>query len=61
MGLYPIDCPTCKKPHLWFSGNLDTRCGDCVKAETFMPCGHHPCLLGECKSCDHHCCGGKKK
>lgn len=31
MGLYPIDCPNCHKPHLWFSGNLDTRCPDCVK------------------------------
>jgi len=33
MGLYPIDCPKCRKPHLWWSGNLDTRCPDCVKKE----------------------------
>lgn len=31
MGLYPINCPGCNKPHLWFSGNMDTRCPDCVK------------------------------
>jgi hypothetical protein len=30
MGLYPISCPVCKKSHLWFSGNLDTRCSACV-------------------------------
>ena len=30
MGLYPIDCPSCKKPYMWFSGNLpDQRCGEC--------------------------------
>lgn len=30
MGLYPIDCPQCKKPFMWFSGNLpDQRCVEC--------------------------------
>lgn len=29
MGLYAIDCPVCKKGHLWFSGNLDQRCQEC--------------------------------
>lgn len=29
MGLYPIDCPTCKKPFLWFSGRTDKRCAEC--------------------------------
>lgn len=29
MGLYPITCPTCTKPFMWFSGNLDQRCQDC--------------------------------
>lgn len=31
MGLYPIDCPKCKKPHIWFSGNSDQRCSECSK------------------------------
>lgn len=31
MGLYAIDCPTCDKPFMWFSGNMDQRCGDCQK------------------------------
>lgn len=31
MGLYPIDCSQCKKPFMWFSGNLDSRCSDCIK------------------------------
>lgn len=29
MGLYPIDCPECKKPHMWFSSNHDQRCSEC--------------------------------
>lgn len=29
MGLYPIDCPACGKPHIWFSGTLDQRCDSC--------------------------------
>lgn len=30
MGLYPIDCPSCKKPFMWFSGNAgDQRCDEC--------------------------------
>lgn len=69
MGLYPIDCSNCKKPFLWFSGNLDTRCPDCIKKaeEEFLdqmdkklnktprPCGHLPCTLGHCKGCEKHC------
>lgn len=71
MGLYPIECSGCKKGFLWFSGNLDTRCPDCVKKaeqetemldqmdrqinKTRMSCGHQPCQLGHCKGCDHHC------
>jgi hypothetical protein len=34
MGLYTIDCPSCNKPFMWFSGNLLTTgqlCEDCVK------------------------------
>lgn len=31
MGIYPVDCPSCKKPHQWFSGNLDQRCAACQK------------------------------
>ena len=35
MGLYPIDCPVCKKAHMWFSGNIgETRCSDCQKNST---------------------------
>lgn len=69
MGLYPIDCPNCHKPHLWFSGNLDTRCPDCVKKaeeefldqmdrklnKTLLACGHLPCTLGHCRGCEQHC------
>jgi LSD1 subclass zinc finger protein len=33
MGLYPIDCVSCKKPFMWFSGCLDQRCGDCQVKE----------------------------
>lgn len=29
MGLYPITCPQCKQPHIWFSGTMDQRCGNC--------------------------------
>jgi hypothetical protein len=34
MGLYEILCHECKKPFIWFSGNLDQRCPDeaCVMA-----------------------------
>lgn len=43
MGLYAIDCPTCKKPFMWFSGNLDQRCSACsaasiiVKPKLYLP------------------------
>lgn len=33
MGLYPINCRECGHAFLWFSGNLDQRCGDCRKAD----------------------------
>ena len=29
MGLHHVICPSCKKPHQWFSGNLDNRCMGC--------------------------------
>jgi hypothetical protein len=29
MGLYAIECPQCKRAHLWFSGSLDQRCSKC--------------------------------
>ena len=29
MGLYAIDCTSCKRPFLWFSGSLDQRCASC--------------------------------
>jgi LSD1 subclass zinc finger protein len=29
MGLYPINCPACQKPHMWFSGSMDQRCTAC--------------------------------
>ena len=30
MGTYVINCPECKKPHLWWSGNMpDQRCSKC--------------------------------
>jgi hypothetical protein len=32
MGLYAIDCPSCGKPFMWFSGNLpEQRCDACIK------------------------------
>lgn len=61
MGLYPINCPTCGNGHLWWSGNLDTRCPDCVKANPVvkvtrtMACGHEPCTLKGCFGCVQHC------
>jgi hypothetical protein len=30
MGLIPVACPDCNKQHLWFTGNPDQRCEDCV-------------------------------
>ena len=59
MGLYPINCPTCGKGHLWFSGNLDTRCGDCQKVNPVVKitkvCGHEACTLNGCNGCIQHC------
>jgi hypothetical protein len=31
MGLYSINCPACKQPHVWFSGSMDQRCDSCKK------------------------------
>jgi hypothetical protein len=33
MGTYPVDCPKCKKQHMWFSGNQDQRCNSCIEDE----------------------------
>lgn len=61
MGLYPINCPTCGKGHLWFSGSFDTRCPDCININpivvtaNLLPCGHKPCELKGCKGCVQHC------
>ena len=33
MGLYWIPCRKCEKTFYWFSGNMDQRCPDCIKAE----------------------------
>jgi hypothetical protein len=30
MGLYPMLCPSCNQPHLWWSGNLDQLRHVCV-------------------------------
>jgi hypothetical protein len=30
MGLYAIPCRECGKLFMWFSGNMDQRCGDCL-------------------------------
>lgn len=35
MGLYPIDCPSCGKAFVWFSGNMDQRCHDCQQPKTW--------------------------
>ena len=37
MGLYPIDCVSCGKPFLWFSGTQDQRCGECVEKSNALP------------------------
>ena len=37
MGLYPIDCVSCKKPFMWFSGCLDQRCSDCQNIKKEEP------------------------
>lgn len=29
MGLYSINCPSCSKAHVWFSGSMDQRCESC--------------------------------
>ncbi len=35
MGLYPVDCPQCKKAFMWFSGNAgDPRCDACRNPQT---------------------------
>lgn len=37
MGLYPADCPQCKRTFLWFSGNsLDQVCQQCKNKEVPM-------------------------
>ena len=33
MGLYEIQCPQCKKMHLWFSGISDQRCEACMTSD----------------------------
>ena len=33
MGLYPIECPECGQPYMWFSGNLDQSCEACRNGE----------------------------
>lgn len=37
MGLYTIECPSCKKPHQWFSGHADQRCFDCINEACKSP------------------------
>ena len=37
MGLYPIDCNSCGKPFMWFSGTLDQRCQECVEKSNALP------------------------
>lgn len=37
MGLYPLDCGICKKPFMWFSGSMDTRCPDCIVKAGVQP------------------------
>lgn len=29
MGIHVIGCPSCNRPHNWFSGSLDQRCLEC--------------------------------
>lgn len=40
MGLYPIDCSSCKRPFQWFSGNgADQRCARCRLSDSFSLVG----------------------
>lgn len=45
MGLYAIDCPRCKKPHMWFSGNQDQHCDEC--RTRILPVGSKAIVIGE--------------
>jgi hypothetical protein len=44
MGLYSVPCRACGKMFMWFSGNLDQRCSDCIKAAEppCVICGKQP-------------------
>lgn len=33
MGIYPIECPICRKETPWFNGNLDLRCSSCKEKD----------------------------
>ena len=48
MGLYAIDCPQCKKPYMWFSGNMDQRCDNCRNPKEFW------LLDNKAYSCQQH-------
>lgn len=37
MALIGINCPACKKPHMWFSGNRDQRCSECSSTPARQP------------------------
>lgn len=41
MGLYPINCPSCDKPTLWFSGSTSQVCSECKEKSMNKPC--HVC------------------
>jgi len=35
MGLYNINCPSCRKVYQWFSGDHDQRCPGCKRIHKF--------------------------
>lgn len=35
MGIYPVDCIVCKKPFLWWSGNIAQICSKCEAVKEF--------------------------
>lgn len=41
MGLIVIICPSCNKPHLWFTGSNDQRCEECRKKKSMRDLAYY--------------------
>jgi len=57
MGLYAIDCPECKKPFTWFSGNQPNQlCEECNRAtpsQETLPDQTRPLKIVETKAIEN--------